>query len=394
MQRWRRRIELPEPVLMDILSRLPVKSLKRFRCVCKSWSSSFQTSYFITKHHQNNLANNNLNLFIKFLHNIYGSYFLDLSTEKVENFLAEENIHFPSLSNSRYFPIVSCSCKTLCLYNAVNVALWNPSTREFKTIPPSTIKRPAGVHSIEFQCLGFGFDSVTDDYKVVRFVSNYFEDMDAETFSKPVHQVELYSLKSDSWTEIPSIPHVLPCGIPWSRHHYVNGFYYWQADKGKFECFILSFDMANEKFSTSPLPNVGRSLAQYPMQLLDFSGWLGAMYYPWEGTEKSFDLWVMMNGSWSRKLTIESIPQVDRPLGFWKNGKLFLLSLTSELVLFDPANRELKKLGNHANQNLLFLIKYFESLVPIGGSSEQDEQIIRSPMELTDVEDEEKRGNI
>ncbi|OMP01511.1 hypothetical protein CCACVL1_03077 [Corchorus capsularis] len=147
--------------------------------------------------------------------------------------------------------------------------------------------------------------------------------------------------------------------------------------------------MANEMFSILPLPTIGGGLeAALPLQLLDVNGSLGALFRTLVGTENSFDLWVM-NGSWSRKLTIESVPQVERPLGFW-NGELFLLSSSRELVLFDPATRELKNLGNHAFRNPSSLFTYFESLVPINGSSEQEEQIIRQPMELTGVEDEER----
>ncbi|OMO91823.1 hypothetical protein CCACVL1_07011 [Corchorus capsularis] len=382
MEGWsKNRIEIPDSVAMDILSKLPVKSLARFRCVAKPCCSYFQTSHFITKHYQNNLRNNNLNLLLKRCHgNTHDDihYFSSLSTKKGENFLVKENIRLPFFEDCWYAPVVSGPCNgLLCLHDAGKVALWNPSTREFKTLPPSTVKRPPTVDSTRFGCLGFGFDSVIDDHKVVRFVTNYFDYNEEEgLLADWIHQVDLYSLKNDSWKEIP-FPGVHPFASP-LFNNYINGFYYWQATRNS-EYLILSFDMINEKFSTLPLPNFGGSLAQYYLQLLDLNGLLGAIVYPREGTEKSFDLWVM-NGSWSRQLSIESVPGVERPLGFWKNGELFLESSNRQVVLFDPSTQELKNLGIDAYQNTMQLVPYFESLVPINGSSEQEQHIIRQPM--------------
>lgn len=44
------RSDLPQEMVEDILSRLPAKSLKRFSCVNKSWSTLFQNPCFIAKH--------------------------------------------------------------------------------------------------------------------------------------------------------------------------------------------------------------------------------------------------------------------------------------------------------------------------------------------------------
>ena len=50
--------ELPEEVVEDIISRLPVKSLKQFSCLNKSWSTCFQNSCFIAKHHHHSSKKN------------------------------------------------------------------------------------------------------------------------------------------------------------------------------------------------------------------------------------------------------------------------------------------------------------------------------------------------
>ncbi|GMI70328.1 hypothetical protein like AT3G06240 [Hibiscus trionum] len=369
------RTEVPEVLVLEILSKLPVKSLTRFRCVCKPWSSSFQTPHFITKHHRNNL-----NVLLKRCNgNTHGDihYFSQLSTEKGHNFSVKQNIHLPFFENCWYAPVVDGPCNgILCLHDHDKAALWNPSTREFKILPQSSVQRPPLVDSTSFGCFGFGFDPRTDDYKVVRFVTNYFEENEDEgLMAFWSHQVELYSLRNDSWKEI-SVPEVHAYGSP-LFNNYINGFYYWQAIRDS-DYLILAFDMVDEKFSTLPLPQFGGTLAQYYLQLLDFNGLLGAIFYPREGTDKSFDLWVM-NGSWTKTLSIESVPGVERPLGFWKNGELFLESSDHELVLFDPSTRELKNLGIHAYRETMQIIGYVESLIPINGRSEHEERIVRRP---------------
>ncbi|XP_039038667.1 F-box protein At3g07870-like [Hibiscus syriacus] len=123
---------------------------------------------------------------------------------------------------------------------------------------------------------------------------------------------------------------------------------------------ILSFDMVNEKFSTSPLPEFGGTLEQYYLELLDFHGMFGAIFYPREGNDKSFDLWVM-NGSWTKQLSVKNVIGFQRPLGFWKNGELFLESSDQELVLFDPSIQELRNLGVHTYKETMHITAYVES---------------------------------
>jgi uncharacterized membrane protein len=50
---------LNHDVIIFILSELPLKSFKRFECVCKSWSTLFQDSYFNTIYTNNVISNNN-----------------------------------------------------------------------------------------------------------------------------------------------------------------------------------------------------------------------------------------------------------------------------------------------------------------------------------------------
>ncbi|KAK8510444.1 hypothetical protein V6N13_100467 [Hibiscus sabdariffa] len=309
--------KVPEILVLEILSKLSVKSLICFRCVCKFWSSSFQTPLFINKHHMNNLSNNNLNLLLQRCHGHNGEihYFSQLSIEKGQNFMVKQNIHLPICENYSAEPEVFGPCNGILCFDAeFKIGLWNPSTRQFKILPECSIECPPSADSTSLGALGFGYDSLTDDYKVVRFVRNSFEyEFDGMSFySHTITQVDLYSLKSNSWKELPH-PGV-DAWYAFTFHSYINGFYYWPA-VGPSGYVILSFDMVNERFSTLPLPEFDGGLAQNHLELVDFKGSLGAIVYPREGTLKSIHVWVM-SGSWTKQRSFESVPGVERPLGF------------------------------------------------------------------------------
>lgn len=51
---------LLEDVIIEVLSRLPVKCLLRFRCVCKHWCAIFKNPSFISKHIKNTDDNGRL----------------------------------------------------------------------------------------------------------------------------------------------------------------------------------------------------------------------------------------------------------------------------------------------------------------------------------------------
>ncbi|MBA0636273.1 hypothetical protein Godav_000108, partial [Gossypium davidsonii] len=202
------------------------------------------------------------------------------------------------------------------------VAIWNPSTREFKILPPSSVQRPTypglTCDFVHFDYGAFGFDSKTDDYKFILFVTLSFVGSECETSSgNGMSQVELYSLKCDSWKEIPS---------------------------SNYRPFDLYF--TNEKFPVSPIPEfVGFYPQNDILEVLVFNGSLGVITKTVERIDMSFDLWVMNGEVWTKQFSIESIPGIVRPLGFWENGEMFLLNTNYEVVLFDPSTQELKVLG-------------------------------------------------
>ena len=159
---------LPDDVVFDILSRLAVKSLMRFRWVSKSWNSIITDPIFITKHLNLNkaksLSNNNGYL----LYSDYeedGPKWKDLGTavcnsDRTFTEISRFQIPFPAVN------IVGFCNGMFCLDSYMDgvIYLWNPSIKTFKSLSP-----PHDMYTYG-RTLGFAYHSQNNDYKILRIV--------------------------------------------------------------------------------------------------------------------------------------------------------------------------------------------------------------------------------
>ncbi|KAI8565854.1 hypothetical protein RHMOL_Rhmol03G0293100 [Rhododendron molle] len=190
---------LPEDVLIQILSRLPVKSLMRFRAACKSWNSLVKSPAFVSKHlenHTNSSTVKNISrLLVCHRGNPTNKRLISLfSNDNLKEFISQDLSPFFDNKFGHIRLIGPCN-GIVCLYGFTdNIALWNPSIREFKTLPVSPIPRPPDARIL---CgdLAFGFDSKTNDYKVMQILF-----CSSNKFGVAYH-VEIYNLTTDSWRE-------------------------------------------------------------------------------------------------------------------------------------------------------------------------------------------------
>ncbi|GJT63445.1 putative F-box domain-containing protein [Tanacetum coccineum] len=117
----------------------------------------------------------------------------------------------------------------------------NPSTREGRTLPKSHTSS-----NNLYSCWGFGYDYLTDDYKVVK----------GDTFgngSKTHFQV--FSLKSNAWNVIGEVNYICLnyfCGV------LCNGAIHWvmRPRNNISKQVIISFDLSKEDLKEIPQPDV------------------------------------------------------------------------------------------------------------------------------------------
>lgn len=176
---------LPEDIIFKIFLLLPVLSLLRCKSVCKSWLSIISDPYFIQTHL--NISNTeqssllNMALVLSFLVVVRDKHDGEQSLVYVHNGKYFSSIFFDVVS----VRLIGCCDGLVCLsdYLIENICVWNPSNRRFKMLPTPNKKTSSGPVR-----LGFGYDSVSDDYNFVRIL---FSDVNS------VVETELYSVNED-----------------------------------------------------------------------------------------------------------------------------------------------------------------------------------------------------
>ncbi|KAH6756203.1 hypothetical protein C2S53_004302 [Perilla frutescens var. hirtella] len=318
---------------------------------------------------------NNQKLLLKRFSPSKGKY--EFSVISPENLSPTRNFSLPYLPFPQKDLKICRGCNGLLyVYNELGLdgAIWNPSSMEFKPLPPSDKEPPPNTAYSTAGVSAFGYDSKAQDYKVLRFVDNHIENGYCDWPIEPVQTyVELYSFKSNSWKGI----HGAACDVYGrSPYVYVGGCSYWNAE----DC-IVSFDFATETLSCLNLPDISDGKSElYDSYLVDFYGVLGYVVYPKLGSGKTLEIWMANGPGWlTEDLSIVPwclwreihVSGDKRLLEFWDDDHLLFLEVVngnSRLLLLDETTNKLKKLdinGDGGDPRKMEIIPYEESMTPI-----------------------------
>ncbi|KAJ1389491.1 F-box-like domain superfamily [Sesbania bispinosa] len=163
-----------DEIIHEILSRLPVKSLSRFRCVCKSWNTKISTSKFIKLHlersRQNphltlmssNPQNNDFNLVPFPVHHFLENPLINVADDPYCRFKVDDCYKVIGSCNGLVC-LLGCNCSLM--FEEYWFYLWNPAMRLRNEKSVSFLINP---ESSVFK-FAFGYDNSKDTYKVVAF---------------------------------------------------------------------------------------------------------------------------------------------------------------------------------------------------------------------------------
>ncbi|XP_006352052.1 F-box protein At3g07870-like [Solanum tuberosum] len=222
---------LPQEIVLDIASRLPIISLLQFIIVRKS---------FYNLSHDPELLNDPCII----INSGAQLHFLELSDRGI---MGEEDvvreISTPFVCSVKEFHIVGSCHGLLCIrdiFSSDFLYVFNPFTRDYLKLPMSLATYMPRV------VFGFGFHPVTKEYKLIKIRSPY---PDPGLNSN----VEVLILGSNRWRGVAEIPYEIHQS---SQGIIFNGKMHWLASlrdyNGPLVRHIVSFDLADEVFGEVP----------------------------------------------------------------------------------------------------------------------------------------------
>ncbi|GMY31644.1 F-box/kelch-repeat protein At3g06240-like [Fagus crenata] len=334
---------LPLELIVDILSRLPVKSLCRFKCVSKPWRSLISDPDLV-KTHLHRAESKRL-----ILSSRNSLYSIDHEAP-CENGVVAVDLDFPlkqtfqSLHPPWVHIIGSCNGLVCILPQPDTFFAFNPATHESVQIsaPPTRLLDPSNVHSY-----GFGYVPSIDDYKLVKAAQG-----------KPI---AVFSLRTGAWKLGERFNYVRHADyflsiVPGTL---VNDALHWtfKVSNGG-ACVVAAFDLVNDKFRDFPVPEP----ADLGFTTGVLSGNLCLMHI--DGVRRQY-FWVMkeygVGESWTKVLVVD--PCMVRPLCLWKNSNILMAKDGRELVLFNRKDGTFKNFKVDGIPDMFFANLYVESLV-------------------------------
>lgn len=192
--------KFPEDVMMYLLTRLQVKSLLRLKYVSKAWCALIKSSTFINIHlNRTTTAKDEFILLKRSFREEPNKYQSTLSFLFDVDDQIDRRTVFPDLDVP--YLTTNCACISLrvlgpcrgliVLTDSEIIVLFNPTTRNYRLLPPSTYICPFGFYE-DIEGVAFVFDSIVNDYKVTR-ISEVIGNPPFYDFHDTEWRVEVYN---------------------------------------------------------------------------------------------------------------------------------------------------------------------------------------------------------
>ncbi|TKY72951.1 F-box/kelch-repeat protein [Spatholobus suberectus] len=369
-------LAFPDELIEEILLRLLVKSLLRFKCVCKSWFSFISNPQFAKSHFDLAVAPTH-RLLLKFPKDSVAK-----SVDKeapLHNDSTEVVFNIPDPSpvpKRRCWVDVVGSCRGCLLLTTVSYGIsvdviyfliWNPSTGLQKRFNKEC-------HWYEPYVCGIGYDSSTNDYVVVIIT---FPPQRNGLLGTEVH---CFSSRTDSWSCTKGTVRYITTGKKQYEPH-LNGALHWLVKSYDDLLVIIAFDVMERRLSEIPLPHDLALRLQTKIYHLRVMGGCLCLCHPGSRIAPA-EVWTMteykLQSSWTKSLVVStncSLPLYRFfPICSTKNGEVLGYNGSKTLVRLNNKGELLKRRAYgqyNGRYDLLHGGMYRESLLSLPGNFEK-----------------------
>nr|WRO64601.1 MYB transcription factor protein [Rosa persica] len=270
---------LPEGIVEKIFLRLPVKCVIKCTAVSKSWRSLIKSSNFIQKHLSRAVRSNHHKNELVFLlgsfvekerrtvfslhwdNPEFGEY---TRLEDPFHFINPCNLPLESQTTLHFHDVIGTCTGLICLADRdyQRKLIWNPRIRKFVILPNPSVNFTHTTTGKGRAIHAFGYDSHSNDYKVVRIMC-----IVGINWSLTPGEVEVYSLARDSWKRLNATAFPKDSRLSYGEEYaFVNGAVHWLAEHYKFrnrDNIIVWFDMPTESFGQILVPESLREESCY-----------------------------------------------------------------------------------------------------------------------------------
>nr|BAQ18978.1 S11-locus linked F-box protein 1 [Petunia x hybrida] len=376
---------LTQDVIVHILIRLAVKPLMRLKCVSKSCYTLIKSSTFLNLHiHRKTTSKDELILFKRSFKQNTGQYTTILSflsgddDDYLNSIFPDLDVtHLTSIHHYNNDQLVGPCHGLIALMDSHITILFNPSTRIYKLLPPNPFGCQKGFFD-STEAVGFGFDSIANDYKVVRISIIYI--VNDGYPDEHERKVQIYNLSNDYWREIDHAGQQLTTFfIDQCSQMFYKGTCHWIASQDIDAFLVLCFDMSTEIFRSFKIPETCHYSDGPCCRLVLLHDSLTLIYYPYPEPvipleKEMLNVWVMRDystyESWIKKYTITGLP-IETPLAVWKNCLLLFQNRSGCLMSYNLESNEVKELNYHGYPQSLRVAVYKDSLASIPRETEQ-----------------------
>ncbi|WZZ28931.1 hypothetical protein YC2023_012332 [Brassica napus] len=214
---------LPCELVEEILSRVPPKSLVRFRVVCKQWYDLFHDKRFIKTQLDHACPQ-----FVLFDQNKI--FLIDVNLDDLAIQMHQISVDIPCVLYMTPFSTTYCYGLLICDLFCNRTAVWNPLLRRGRQIMTKNIR---------FKLCGIGYDSNRSEISYKLFGYHYYYEHD--------YKLEIYECASNTWKYINAPYEEWPIKEPLDNHISLGGNSYWTAyNIETSEYLIRKFDFSKE----------------------------------------------------------------------------------------------------------------------------------------------------